>query len=650
VGDEELFENKYRIGDLLGEGGMGVVHSAVHVFSGAEVAIKRIPKVIAERSALGDRLMRESKVLALLIQANIVRLLDCGATKDGDIYLIMERVDGDPLRALIQRAAKKNRTLDLGLALHVIAQAAEAMEFAHHKGVFHRDLKPENIMVSKSGHAKVLDFGLAKTPDSGAASGLSPTNPANVLGTPGYMAPEQVRGKPFDGRADIYALGVVLYEAISGRRPYDSQEDESSTVTEIMGHHVFADARPLRELVPECPERVWRVVLKCLAKAPEDRFARMADLARELRVCEEVAASLREAARKDAAVQTPRPSAARREARVTEPMPESFQPGDALPFLTTSFLRSASAPRELRETEPMPASVAARPLLPFRAPPIPERFGKGHTLQLPVLREVSAGPSVPAASRSRALTASGPSFTVEGASFLASSEGGAPAAELASHDMQEAPNERGENESRSGPGFAFEPTWPDATAPIASPPPVEASRPTPPASAPPTKASTMKTPPYFLAPFGGLVLAAFGLVAVMIVRSPRSAAAARPIEQPASVVEPLPSASATVAPAAASAPEAAPFELPPAPVVSAQAAEPAPLEVAVIGWATSVAPALPTSKSTDPPSAPVAKPARRPAPRVASTAPPAAPTFVPLFQLPAGSASGAPRTNSGVKK
>jgi hypothetical protein len=160
----------------------------------------------------------------------------------------------------------------------------------------------------------------------------------------------------------------------------------------------------------------------------------------------------------------------------------------------------------------------------------------------------------------------------------------------------------------------------------------------------------MKTPPYFLAPFGGLVLAAFGLVAVMIVRSPRSAAAARPIEQPASVVEPLPSASATVAPAAASAPEAAPFELPPAPVVSAQAAEPAPLEVAVIGWATSVAPALPTSKSTDPPSAPVAKPARRPAPRVASTAPPAAPTFVPLFQLPAGSASGAPRTNSGVKK
>jgi serine/threonine protein kinase len=648
VGDEELFENKYRIGELLGEGGMGVVHAAVHVFSGAEVAIKRIPKVLAERSALGERLMRESKVLALLIQANIVRLLDCGATKDGDIYLIMERVDGDPLRALIQRVVKKNRTLDLSLALHVVAQAAEAMEFAHHKGVFHRDLKPENIMVSKSGHAKVLDFGLAKTPDSGAASGFSPTNPANVLGTPGYMAPEQVRGKPVDGRADIYALGVVLYEAISGRRPYDSQEDEASTVTEIMGHHVFADARPLRELVPDCPERVWRVVLKCLAKAPEDRFPRMADLARELRVCEEVAASLREAARKQPPVPSSPRSEERRQARVTEPMPESFQPGDGLPFLPTSFLRSASGMREVRETEPMPATLASQHILPFRAPPAPERFGKGHTLQLPALREVPAGASAAMTSGARAPTGSAPILASVGVSFIAASNSSTPTAEPAPRETQEVPHDAGENGCRSGPGFAFEPTWPEAVAPVDSPPPIEASKPKASASVAPKKSSPMRTPPYFLAPFGGLVLAAFGLVAVMIMRSPHRASAAAPPIQPPPAVEPTASATATSAVASAVEPPAS--EPPPPPMVPTAAPEPAPVRVASIASVSAGAPKLPGSKANDPPRAPAPKPAPRPAQQIASTVASPAPTFVPLFQLPAGSTSSAPRSNSGVKK
>src|SRR5512132_239444 len=138
----------------------------------------RIPKVIAERHSLGERLRRESKVLALLIHPNIVRLFDCGATQDGDIYIVMERVDGAPLRALMRRAAKSRETLDLSLVLHAIVQVAEAMDLAHRKGIYHRDLKPENIIVSEGGHAKVLDFGLAKTPSTGQATAPSPTNPA----------------------------------------------------------------------------------------------------------------------------------------------------------------------------------------------------------------------------------------------------------------------------------------------------------------------------------------------------------------------------------------------------------------------------------------------------------------------------------------
>jgi len=609
--DAELFENKYRIGELLGEGGMGVVHAAVNVFSDADVAIKRIPKVIAERHSLGERLRRESKVLALLIHPNIVRLFDCGATQEGDIYIVMERVDGAPLRALMRRAARSRVTLDLSLVLHAIVQIAEAMDLAHRKGIYHRDLKPENIMVSEGGHAKVLDFGLAKTPSTGQATAQSPTNPANVVGTPKYMAPEQVRAHAVDGRADIYALGVVVYEAISGHTPYDGEEDEASTLTEILGHHVFADPRPLREHVPGCPDEVWNVVLMCLAKKPEDRFASMADLVRALRRCEE-----NEAARK-AAPKVASPQRADewvpREARVTEPMPASFQPGAFLPFGQAPFSRSVTALREMRVTEPMPPPTLrspSPPALPFRAPLAPEQRGKGHTLSLP------KGPLVSASS-----------------------------APLAPGDTQEIPRDRA---TRSGAGFAFDPTWPEAVAPpsaaarIKSEIEIESeSEPAPAASAPSPrpplkppapvrKAEARKSPPYFVAPFGGLVFAAFGLVAIMIVRSPHRGVAARPIESaPSAPLQPSPSPP------------------PPEPAASAPSAPSAlPTATAAVAVAAATAAPLaarPASTSTNKP---------RPAPRVAPASAPSKslPSRVPMFELPTEKSSGTQRRISGAKK
>jgi hypothetical protein len=424
------------------------------------------------------------------------------------------------------------------------------------------------------------------------------------------MAPEQVRAHAVDGRADIYALGVVVYEAISGHTPYDDEEDEASTLTEILGHHVFAEPRPLQEHVPGCPDEVWSVVLRCLAKKPEDRFASMADLVRALRRCEE-----NEAARKAA----PKAQSQRwgdefvpREARVTEPMPESFHPGAVLPFGQTSFSRSVHALREMRVTEPMPPPAPSAPpsrALPLRTPPAPERFGKGHTLPLPKGQLASVVRAEPSA-RPLAL---------------------ASAAPLVPGDTQEIPRD---GATRSGAGFAFDPTWPeamarpDAVARVESAPAVATLPPRP--LAPARKAPKMKSPPYFLAPFGGLVFAAFGLVAIMIVRSPRRGAAARPVEpalsaplQPsASPPEPEPAASAP------SAPSAMPTAIASATVASTTAAPPA---------------ARPASTSPKKP-----RPALRPAPPVAPSV--SLPSRMPMFELPTEKPSGTQRRISGAKK
>jgi serine/threonine protein kinase len=625
VGDEGLFENKYRIGELLGRGGMGVVHAAVNVFSEADVAIKRIPREVVERHALHERMRRESKVLALVIHPNIVRLLDCGATQDGDLYIVMERVDGDPLRALMRRAAKKKETLELSRVLLAVIQIADAMDLAHRKGIYHRDLKPENIMICEGGHAKVLDFGLAKTPSTGPTTAPSPTNPTSVIGTPKYMAPEQVRGLPVDGRTDIFGLGVVLYEAISGHTPFDSEEDEASTLTEIMGHQVFADPRPLRELVPGCPDDVWNAVLRCLAKRPQDRFSSMSELARVLRRCEANEATRK--AVKGVSAQRREDGFSGREVRVTEPMPESFQPGDMMPFAPSSFLRTAQSLRGMRVTEPMPAPTQPRRPISDPGPPAAQLLGKGHTLQLPRGSFMATAVAEPVASLGALV----------------------PEAQLASKDAQENPRDGGDGSTRSGPGFAFEPTWPDNTTKIASPLAVEASTkaptqnaPTPTAKAHARKTSPMKTPSLWVALPGGFALATFSLVATMIARTPHQGAE-RPIDPtPAVEVQPSATPSAPEPVAWASTPEPGPSAPASAPLASA----PVPAVIAAVTSAPAATHAPPASTSTVAP-----RPAQRRSPPVAPVAPAAQPQNpVVLFQLPSEKVPASQRRASGVTK
>jgi serine/threonine-protein kinase len=386
-----LFEKKYLIHELLGKGGMGEVYAATHVISRAEVAIKLIPRGRATRE-LAARLLKESAAMGALVHPGIVRLHDAGVTDEGLVYLVMERVHGEPLRRLLSAAVSAGERIDPRAVLYIMAQVAEAMHFAHVKGILHRDLKPENIMVGAGSRATVLDFGLAKH-DKGTPRGQvgASTDPARVLGTPSYMAPEQVRGRPVDARTDVYAMGVILYEALANRRPYG--EDSSAPVTEIMAHHAYSEPAPLGDLVPDCPERIARIVATCLAKSPEQRFATMGDLARELR------AALRELVRPRVSGVPPLafgeeeqpPSfaqprriavgAAPAPALPTEALSASYRPASSLPFSASA--PSASAVPRLAGTAPLPEGFRGAAPLPFLVPSAPEKRGLGHTQRMP---------------------------------------------------------------------------------------------------------------------------------------------------------------------------------------------------------------------------------------------------------------------------
>jgi eukaryotic-like serine/threonine-protein kinase len=207
----------YKIGAVIGAGGMGRVYRATDVRLGRDVAIK----VAGER--FSERFEREARAIAQLNHANICTLYDVGPN-----YLVMELIEGPTLGERIKQGA-----IPVGEALAIAKQIADALEAAHEKGIVHRDLKPGNIKIRPDGSVKVLDFGLAKAGEAAEvtsdSSTMTMTNPGTVMGTPGYMPPEQVRGEKVDKRTDIWAFGVVLYEMVTGHRPF-----EGKTVSDAM--------------------------------------------------------------------------------------------------------------------------------------------------------------------------------------------------------------------------------------------------------------------------------------------------------------------------------------------------------------------------------------------------------------------------------
>src|SRR5215472_3658268 len=221
----------YEVVALLGSGGMAEVYRAKDTRLGREVAVKVVSEALGADGAFVERFEREARLVGSVSHPNVVALHDVGV-HDGKPYFVTELLQGQTLRTRLE-----NGPVPLGTALSWATQMAEGLAAAHERGIVHRDLKPENVLVTRDGHLKLLDFGIAKViaaaqdlqpEDAGPhgllnetmASGNSKTGTGVTIGTPGYMSPEQVRGDPVDARTDLFSLGAVMYELISGRRAF----------------------------------------------------------------------------------------------------------------------------------------------------------------------------------------------------------------------------------------------------------------------------------------------------------------------------------------------------------------------------------------------------------------------------------------------
>jgi eukaryotic-like serine/threonine-protein kinase len=264
---------RYRLESFLGEGGMGRVYRAFDPSLGRPVAIKILPAALLHDRDRLDRFVREARTASALNHPNVVTIYEIGSS-DGTQFIAMELLDGETLR--------ERGKLELRRAIEIIAQVADGVAAAHSAGVIHRDLKPENIIITKSGFAKILDFGLAKlrepSPPGNDGATARKTDPGTILGSAGYMSPEQAAGRNADHRTDIFSLGCILYEALSGRRAF-AGESSIDTLHKI----IHDDPRPLRELSPDVPSELQRIVRKCLAKDPDERYQSAKDLAIDLR-------------------------------------------------------------------------------------------------------------------------------------------------------------------------------------------------------------------------------------------------------------------------------------------------------------------------------------------------------------------------------
>jgi len=257
----------YRIVAQLGAGGMAIVYKAYQPAMDRYVALKIPSSSLLEDAAFRARFQREARTIAQLEHPHILPVHDFGED-DGIPYLVMRYVDGGTLRDLASRGL-----LPLERSIQLIAEVADALAYAHTKGFIHRDVKPANVLLDRDGTALLTDFGIAKMVEQTMA-----LTGSVAMGTPYYMSPEQVSDKPVDARTDVYALGVMLYELLTGRRPF-----EGETPLAVALKHVTDQLPPPRQVSPSLPEDAERIILKAMAKDPADRYQTASDLARDLR-------------------------------------------------------------------------------------------------------------------------------------------------------------------------------------------------------------------------------------------------------------------------------------------------------------------------------------------------------------------------------
>jgi serine/threonine protein kinase len=278
-----IIDNRYRLEALLGDGGMGTVYRAYDQHLGRQVSIKFMHAHFARRQEFRDRLVQEARTTAQLNHPSIVQIYDFGDSEAG-LFIAMEYVDGGSLREHLQRLQRLGKYLPLAQSLQIAAQIAEALHYAHGQRIIHRDVKPGNIILKRLNEpdqtgeqpfrALLTDFGLVKLQE-----GSSITQSGTTLGTPIYMSPEQCAGETLDGRADLYALGVVLYELITNRLPFNFQN-----LSEALSAHSRGDMPPrASQIRPDLSPIIDAILIKALTKNPAERFASGAQMATALR-------------------------------------------------------------------------------------------------------------------------------------------------------------------------------------------------------------------------------------------------------------------------------------------------------------------------------------------------------------------------------
>jgi eukaryotic-like serine/threonine-protein kinase len=265
------FANRYRIEQILGRGGMGVVYKAQDTQLDETVAIKTLPGDVMQRSPEDlERFKREIRLARKITHRNVLRTYDYGEA-EGVYFISMEFVRGYTLSELLDEA--KARQIAPRVAMGIARQICRGLQAAHEQGIIHRDIKPQNVLIDAKGEIKLMDFGIARVAESAEAM----TQAGLIVGTPHYMSPEQVQGKQLDPRSDVYSMGVLLYEMVAGRRPF-----ESSSLTGVLTAHITEKPRPPIELRPEIGREINAIIMRALAKDPKDRYANAGELLTDL--------------------------------------------------------------------------------------------------------------------------------------------------------------------------------------------------------------------------------------------------------------------------------------------------------------------------------------------------------------------------------
>ncbi len=273
----KVFDRKYKIIRLIGEGGMATVYEAEHTVIKRKVAVKVMHEEVAAVPGATSRFFLEAQSASSIGHPNIIEIFHVGEEDDGTVFMVEELLMGISLKDLLEREG----TLKPSAAVAIVLQVLSALVAAHDKGIVHRDIKPDNIFLSidsrQKREVKLLDFGVAKVQDSSTEGDQGLTRTGTVLGTPKYMSPEQARGKQVDGRTDLWAVGIILYEMLSGLQPFDG-ENYNKVLSDIL----LETPTPLGQLNPKLSRALVYVVEKGMAKDRNDRYAKATDMINDL--------------------------------------------------------------------------------------------------------------------------------------------------------------------------------------------------------------------------------------------------------------------------------------------------------------------------------------------------------------------------------